>query len=255
MSTSLVLGAARRSWWIGVLCAVVGMGSALLAASVTTPEWTATATLTVRGPDVQDTSTGFLVTEMAATSGAALVSRTGFIADTPQDGRSERDPQISASVPFSTSNVVIMATADDRDAAVAAAGIAARRVSSRITSVAAHIAISPAEQRVATVLPVRLRLLGAPSASEAPTSPQVGLNLVAGAAAGLALGVAVALLQQLLDPSSGSTPRARRAAPRGADRGSARRLLRSGHRPRGAHVLTSAVLALPIARDEGRQAW
>ena len=254
MSMALALRAARRSWWIAALCAVAGVGSASLSASVTAPEWTASATLTVQGPDVQDTLTGVLATEIAARSAAKLVARGDVAGGAGEGGPSQPGPRVNASVPFSTSEVVIQATAGDRAAAIAAAEVAVRRAMSRVTSVAVHIATSPSKQRTATVLPVRLRLLDAPTAPQAPRSPRLWLNAIVGAAIGLALGFGVALLQERLSPSSGS-PRARRAAPRGAGPARARGPFRSRHQPRGAHVVSAVVLDPILTTTEGRRAW
>lgn len=254
MSTSLPQRTLRGGWWFAVICAAVGVAAASLAATVTPPVWTASTTLTIQGPDVQDTSSGFLVTEMAARSAAALVMRSGFVDGLAGVGSGHPASEVNASVPFGTSNVVITVAADDRDQAIATANGISLRLVDRVKSISSRIAISPTEQRVARVLPVRLRVLSAPSAPTAPASPQVGFNMLAGATAGFALGAAVAVFRELVTPSPGGRPRRRRTTSRGARRAGARRDMPDTGRPPGNNLPRSQPAVLLATIDKGRRA-
>ena len=189
----------RKSWFLILVFALLGVGGAAAVTLVMTPKYTSTTTVFVSSEsasNVSDLTQGNTFTLSRVKTYADLVTTPSVLEPVIAAlglgvSSSELAQGITASA--STNTTLITISVEDPDA-VRAAEIA-NAVGSSLTSVVADIE-TPTDSDTS---PVRLTVVEKATATFTPSSPNVLLNLALGVLVGIALGLAIAVLRATLD--------------------------------------------------------
>lgn len=193
------LSALRRSWWIPLLGAVLGVAIALGASKAVTPSYTSEAQLFVslaQGSTAGELANGATYTQTQMETYATLATSTRVLNEVVDDLKlNETADQlaktVNATVAQNTSVLSISAVDPNAQHAADVANAVARATASYIVKYAPKTVGGSTNVQVDTIT-------GAvPAAS--PSSPKTTLNAVLGLLAGLLIGLAYVLLRERLD--------------------------------------------------------
>ncbi|HEY0248640.1 MAG TPA: polysaccharide biosynthesis tyrosine autokinase [Gryllotalpicola sp.] len=190
----------RKGWLVILVLVVVGVGVAALYSTLKAPTYTADSKVFVNtqvGGNAADLVQGQNYSQDRITSYAGLVTTPAVLQPVIVGLHLNETPgslarQISASAPVNTTLLQIEASSTDPKMAADLANAAAES----LTTVVQSLETTDADQNVS---PVKLSRVQDAVVPQAPSSPNIPLNILLGLLVGLALGVAVAVLRETLD--------------------------------------------------------
>jgi capsular exopolysaccharide synthesis family protein len=199
MNARAYLRAIRKSWWVVVVCVIVGALGGYVYSKAQTPLYACKLTFYVgtpalTGPTANADATNQFAQDRA-TSYAALVSSDRLAQEViDQDGipleARQLSREITASAQLNTILIDVTVTDPSRAQALKIGGAIGDLF---------PVLVDELDQNTAGASPVSLEVVSGPSASNAPVSPLTRVNTLLGIAIGLLIGVGLAISRELLD--------------------------------------------------------
>jgi len=194
----------RKGWILILALVLVGVAAAAVFSIVKTPEYQATSKVFVStqgGDTVQDLQSGNTFTQARVQTYSDLVGTPVVLLPVAAALKlnltaAQLGKMVTASSPLNTTLIEITVTSTS---AAESANIANATAQS-LTSVVEKLETpSTADDTSSTASPVKLTRVQVATVPQAPSSPNVPLNIALGLLVGLALGVGVAVLRETLD--------------------------------------------------------
>lgn len=188
--------AIRKSWWLVLLLAVLGLGAGALITAKATPQYQSSITWFASTPANQD-GTALQADQYAqrrVNSYVGLLSSEKLadlvVAKVPGVNRNQVESSITASADLNTVLLSATVTASSPDTSLAIATAVADSFGTMVEQL---------DNRGADKPSVVLNVVSGPTLNPVPVSPKKTLNYALGLIVGLAAGLALAILRTILD--------------------------------------------------------